>query len=160
MRHYNGYKVTQKFVFTMQQYRKMAEQGLSKTGIHRGQHHLLMYLAHHPDTSQTDIANCLKVSTATIAVAVKKLEKGGYINRVIDGKDNRFNKVMLTDKGQQVVEQSKVIMESLEAKMYEGFSEEEVLQLTNYLERIYKNLGTAMEGKASSIVNEADDNES
>ena len=148
----SDYNVTQKFIFMIHRYKKVMEKELAETGIHRGQHYLLMYLAHHSDASQTEIANCLKVSTATIAVATKRLEKGGYINKVVDGNDNRFNKVMITEKGASVVKQSEQIVKSQTEEMYDGFSEEELMQLGDFLDRIYENLGKIMEEKTGETL--------
>lgn len=144
-RNMDNCSLTQRFIFATQRHRKTMEKELSQTGVHRGQHRLLMHLSRHPDASQTEIASHLKVSTATVAVAVKKLEKGGYITRVIDGNDNRFNKVMLTQRGVHVVDQSKLLIEQIENTMYDGFSEEEKECFADYLERIYKNLGKIVE---------------
>ena len=46
------------------------------------------------------------VSGATMAVSLKKLEKGGYINRLVDQHDNRCNQICITEKGREVVEES------------------------------------------------------
>jgi Mn-dependent DtxR family transcriptional regulator len=37
----------------------------------------------------------MDVSAATIAVSLKKLEKGGYINKVMDEGDNRLNQITM-----------------------------------------------------------------
>ena len=85
-------------------------------------------------------------------MATKRLEKGGYINKVVDGNDNRFNKVMITEKGASVVKQSEQIVKSLTEEMYDGFSEEELMQLGDFLDRIYENLGKIMEEKTGETL--------
>ena len=49
--------------------------------------------------SQRDVARTLRLSPATVAVSLKTLERDGYINRTADERDQRRNRVTLTDKG-------------------------------------------------------------
>lgn len=81
-----------------------------------------------------------EVSTATIAVSLKKMEKGGYIKRLVDERDNRYNQICITDKGRQIVEKSHQIFREVEEAMFSGFSEEESRRLEEDLDRIYRNL--------------------
>src|SRR5690606_230908 len=89
---------------------------------------------------QNDIAKLMDVSAATIAVSLKKLEKGGYINREIDEKDNRLNKINITEKGKKVVEQSKKIFEAVDQKVFQGITDEEKAALINLLQKLNNNL--------------------
>ena len=47
-------------------------------------------MAEHSNASQKELAEYLNVTAATVAVSVKKLEKGGYITRIVDQEDNRY----------------------------------------------------------------------
>lgn len=80
------------------------------------------------------------VSTATVAVSLKKLENGGYIQRVVDQSDNRYNQICITEKGKAIVDGSILFFQKLEAQMYEGFGAEELETLQGFLDRIYHNL--------------------
>lgn len=80
------------------------------------------------------------VTSATIAVTLKKLEKGGYISRTVDERDNRFNQITVTEKGQQVVKDSRRIFSEVENAMFSGFSEEEFTAMGGYFDRIMENL--------------------
>lgn len=113
---------------------------LDKTGVYQAQHHLLMRISHNPNASQKDIAMSMDVSAATIAVSLKKLERGGYIKKEMDKGDNRLNQITITDKGNKVVEQSKQIFESRDRKIFEGFSEEEKHTLSALLQKLDTNL--------------------
>lgn len=109
------------------------------TGIYRSQHRLLMLLGKHPDCSQTELAEKMDVSPAAVAVSLKKLEKGGYINRQSHAEDNRINHVEVTDKGQEAISVSIQYFKEVESAMLKGFSLEEMGRLRNYLERIIQN---------------------
>lgn len=120
--------------------RTVLERQLNKTGVYRSQHQILMYISDNPNVSQKEIARLHHVSTATIAVSLKKLESGGYIKRVVDQKDNRFNKICITEKGSAIVEQSIKCFCKMDSQMFDGFSDEEIGVLQQYMNRIFDNL--------------------
>ncbi|HHW00095.1 MAG TPA: MarR family transcriptional regulator [Clostridiaceae bacterium] len=121
-------------------HRKIMQSYLNETGVYQAQHRLLMEISHNPNASQNDIACSMNISPATVAVSLKKLEKGGYINRAIVEEDNRINKINITEKGKKVVEQSKQIFESADRKVLEGFTEEEKQTLFILLKKLNSNL--------------------
>lgn len=121
-------------------HRIVLERQLNKTGVYRSQHQLLMHISDNPNTSQKDLAAMHHVSTATVAVSLKKLENGGYIKRVVDQSDNRYNQICITEKGKAIVDGSILFFQKLEAQMYEGFGAEELETLQVFLDRIYHNL--------------------
>ena len=125
-------------------HRRIMQNYLDETGLYHVQHRLLMEIFRNPNAFQIDFAKIMDVSAATVAVALKKLEKGGYIKREIDEKDNRFNKISITEKGKRVVEQSKQIFDLTEKKVFEGFTEKEKNILFNLLQKLDNNL-TKME---------------
>lgn len=124
-------------------HRDILDKEVRRTGVYRSQHRILMYLFEHPDASQKDVAKFLEVSTATVAVTLKKLEKAGYIRRVVDPADNRCNRICLTAKGEEIVTYSHEIFYRVEEDMFREFSEEEKRRLNEYFARICKNLENA-----------------
>ena len=48
--------------------------------------------------SQRDVARTLRLSPATVAVSLKTLERDGYVDRTADERDQRRNRVTLTDR--------------------------------------------------------------
>lgn len=121
-------------------HRKIMQHYLDETGVYQAQHHLLMRISHNPNASQKEIARSMDVSAATIAVSLKKLEKGGYINKVMDEGDNRLNQITITEKGNRVVTQSKQIFEATDQRVFEGFTEEEKQTLSSLLHKLNANL--------------------
>jgi len=130
-------------------HRKVMQNYLDETGVYQAQHHLLMRISHNRNVSQKDLALSMDVSPSTIAVSLKKLEKGGYIKKEMDKGDNRFNKIAITEKGYRVVEQSRQIFESADQKLFEGFTEEEKRTLSALLKKLDVNL-TGMEDEIKS----------
>lgn len=129
-----------RYMRIMKLHRCILDERLRETGVYRSQHQILMMLSEHSNASQKEIAERLYVSTATIAVSVKKLEKGGYITRAVDQEDNRMNKLCLTEKGKHMVEHSRDFFHNVEARMFHDFSKEELAVMGQYLDRIYDNL--------------------
>lgn len=127
-------------IFVNQMHRKKVEKFLDGTGIHRAQHRLLMTLSENEFESQSDLARALEISTATVTVSLKKLERDGYIQKRAKEEDSRANFVMLTPKGEEVVKESRKRIEYLEKQMMAGFSEEELVVLRKVLRHIYDNL--------------------
>lgn len=134
------HEIIRSMIHIMQQHRQMMENKLEKTGVYQSQHRMLMHLSKNEYDSQKDIARAMHISTATVAVTLKKLEKGGYIEKEIDETDNRNNHIRITTKGKKVVIESESIFERMDEGMFEGFSSQELNQYKQYLERISNNL--------------------
>ncbi|WP_077611163.1 MarR family winged helix-turn-helix transcriptional regulator [Clostridium sp. Marseille-P2415] len=134
------HSVMVRYMRIMKLYRYILDERLKQTGVYRSQHQILMMLFDHSNVSQKEIAQRLYVSTATIAVSVKKLEKGGYITRIVDQEDNRMNKLCLTEKGKYMVGHSREFFHNVETQMFHDFSKEELAVMEQYLDRIYDNL--------------------
>ena len=122
------------------EHRKNVEREVAALGIHPSQHHLLMYLSDNGQSTQSSIAAAMEVSSPTIAVSLKKLEKGGYIKKKMDSADNRFNRIVLTPKGEDVVSKSKQLFDAIDGRLLSGFSEEDKERLSGYLDRLLENL--------------------
>lgn len=134
------HRLIEKYIRVIRLHRSVIEHRLEGTGVYRSQHQILMFVSHNPNVSQKDLAEMYGVSGATMAVSLKKLEKGGYINRLVDQQDNRCNQICITEKGRKVVEESVWIFQRLERCMFEGFSEHDMDVLGNLLDRIFGNL--------------------
>ena len=127
-------------IFVSQLHHRMLEKLVGATGLHRAQHRMLMTLADHEFESQSALANMLEISTATVAVSLKKLERDGYIQKKVKEGDSRANFIQLTERGKKVVESSREIFESMDKKAVRGFTDEELVLLRTFLGRMYENL--------------------
>ena len=134
------HKLVEKYIFSMKLYRMYLERELNRSGVYRSQHQILMYISRFPNASQKDIASHQHVSTATIAVTLKKLEKGGYISRVMDKADNRFNQICITDRGKEVVDISRQVFQKVEQALFESFTDEELRVFDGFLDRTRLNI--------------------
>lgn len=119
--------------------RSSIECGVKDTGLHRSQHRILMILGKHPDCSQTMLARKLEVSPAAVAVALKKLEKSGYIERQSVESDNRMNHVVVTPKGMEAIRLSCIYFQEVENALLDGFSEKDLDILEQFLKKVIQN---------------------
>ena len=136
----NEKEITFKMIRTNIIHRRIMESCLEKVGVFQGQHRILMELSENEYHSQKEIAVAMKVSTATIAIALKKLEKNGYINKIMDEEDNRLNIIVITEKGRNAIEMSMQLFEDIDNGMFDGFSNEEKKNFVYMLDRIENNL--------------------
>lgn len=128
------------FIKIAREHRKTVEKKVCSLGIHPSQHHFLMYIAKNGACTQNSIAEAMEISAATVAVSLKKLEKGGYIEKQISRTDGRSNVIVLTSKGEEVAEKSKIMFEEVDKAMFASVTEEEQKQLCSCMERILNNL--------------------
>lgn len=129
------------------EHRKNVDKRISALGIHPSQHHLLMYLSGNSACTQNSIADAMEISAATVAVSLKKLEKGGYIEKRISPEDGRSNLIALTPKGEDVVIRSKQIFEETDRRCFDSLTEEELEQFHSIMERIINNLKAIEDNK-------------
>lgn len=123
-------------------HRSVLERCLNSTGVYRSQHRILMSISDHPNISQKDLARINDVTTATVAVTLSKLEKGGYICRAVDEADKRYNQIVLTELGEKVVKDSRRIFREVESTMFKGFSETDFQTMEMLFDRILENLNS------------------
>lgn len=133
-------RLVEAFMRAGKAHRTLLEHHLNRDGMYRGQHQVLMCIWRNQGKSQKEIARLHNVSTATIAIALKKLEQGGYIERLVDPDDNRFNKIGLTEKGREAAEMSLSFFSRVEEGMFEGLSGEEKEEFYRLLTRLSDNL--------------------
>ena len=122
-------------------HRSIFEKMHSAFGIHRSQHRLLMYLSRRDVCpSQKDIAEHFGISSAAVAVSLKKLEECGYISRESLENDNRFNRIVLTEKGKEIVEKSEDFFLRSDIAMFKDFTEKDYENLASCLEKMSEGL--------------------
>lgn len=134
------------FVKAGRMHRAYCDRLVHKVGMHRNQHKILMMLSCRKEKpSQKELAQRLEISTAAVAVIIKKLEQSGYITKTSAQKDGRFNEIEITEKGREVVEETKEFFAACDRMLFAGFTEPEMTELETYFERIGKNLKKAIE---------------
>ena len=99
-----------------------------------------MFLHNNPQlNTAAEIVKIRKSTKSHVSTSLKKLEKGGYIQKTQQEQDSRVRFVELTEKGRGVVEESKEIFHQMDAKLLEGFDKEQLEVLQSLLGQMYRN---------------------
>ncbi len=80
------------------------------------------------------------MSPASIALSTKRMEKAGFIIKEIFPDNLRCKRLSLTDKGKLIYDKGISIRDEQDAQMYQGFSEEELKELSGLIDRLTINL--------------------
>lgn len=104
-----------------------------------GQFHFLMILYKKDGVNQETLAEKLKIDKSTSARAIKKLEENDYVIRKRDVQDRRNYNIYLTKKAKKLHPTIKQILKKWTKQLLIDFSEEEVIQLYSFLERMEQN---------------------
>ena len=120
--------------------RQIGEAAMEELDIQPSQHFVLVWLKHvGRAASQSQLAEMMQVSPASVARTLKSLDRDGYIRRS-GGTDGRCNEITITQKGESVLGQSLALFQGLDKRCYAGLSEEELAQLHSLLGRVLSNL--------------------
>ncbi len=121
----------------------LVETKVSALGLHRSQHGMLLTINFNGNISQKELAKRMEISPAAVTVTLKKLEAQGFIERAQSENDSRVNNITVTEKGKDIINQTGAIFDEVDAKTFEGFSEEELEEFLSCLRRVSSNLKTA-----------------
>jgi DNA-binding MarR family transcriptional regulator len=126
------------------QYGSMNFKQARELGIHPGQISVLVLLYKNEGISLRQIADQLHVKPPTVTVMVQRLEKSGMVYKRPDEKDQRINRIYLTQKGKNLKEDMRIMMDDNRQKLIRGFSEQEQEQMKDYLRRMVENLASSL----------------
>ena len=106
-------------------HRKVFENEVSKTGLHRTGHFILMSIAKEGKLpSQKDLAGRLGITPAAVTLALDKLEEDGLVMRKT-AQDTRFNEIAITEEGRKIVSRSRAYFAKVDAAAFEGITDAE-----------------------------------
>lgn len=108
--------------------------------LYFGQMPVLDFVFDHPGCTQVEIANFLKVSPASIALSTKRLQKAGYVLKEVDSENLRCKRLFLSEAGDRVRRLSRERLDLMDARMFTGFSEEEIRLFESFVDRVTMNL--------------------
>ena len=80
----------------------------------------------------------IRRSTAT--EILKAMERKDLIRREPLSEDKRAKRIILTEKGRRICEENRQRIQQIEDKLLQGFQEEEIRQLRQFLARMQKNM--------------------
>lgn len=101
---------------------------------------VLEHIKHFPGCMQADISKKLKVTAAAVTQSTQKLENAGLIEKKVDPDNLRVKRMYITEKGIEMLRQGTQTFDRVDSIMFQGFSDDEVMQLEGLLDRINKNM--------------------
>lgn len=122
-------------------HRTTFERNISKLGIHHSQHYILVYIAKNKEiASQKMIAEHCGITPAAVARSLKTLETEGYIERANVENDSRFKKIVITDKGREIVKKTHQMFKEVDESLFADFSDEDIAAFNEYLDKMQARL--------------------
>jgi len=104
-----------------------------------GQFVVLITLFGSDGISQDQMSKYLKIDKASIAKAVRPLEKGGYIRREVDENDKRAYKVYLTQKALDIREDLFEVINEWENTLLSDLSDSDKVLFLKLLKKVAHN---------------------
>ena len=108
------------------------------------QMNVIMFLKHSYsegiDVFQRDVEASLNIRPSTATGILKTLEKNGYIKRVSVPSDARLKKLVITEKSSAIFEKIDPFIKSINDKITEGISEDEIEQFFKTIDKLKKNI--------------------
>lgn len=113
---------------------------LGKHNMHAGQPRILYCIDEMRGASQAEIAKALRISPASLATSVRRMEKAGLLTKSSNEQDLRVNTVQVTEYGHRMLKDSMHAAGESDKLLFQDFTPEEMKQVAGYLDRIYNNL--------------------
>ncbi|XYJ11833.1 MarR family winged helix-turn-helix transcriptional regulator [Telluria sp. B2] len=110
-------------------------------GISGAQAGLLFVLAARDEAAIGEIAQALDVAPAAVTNLSKRMQAAGLVERVGDALDARMTRLRLTAAGRQAGERAQAVLVQLNARLTDGFSEEELQVVARWLEHSARAMG-------------------
>lgn len=122
------------------QLRRVHNELCNEQGLFSGQQDIVLSLVNNEGMTVSELAKELNISAATASVSVKRMEKSGFITKKADERDARIARLYPTEKARRAPEIIKSKMDSLESIITEGFTQDEIYQLSDLLDRASQNM--------------------
>ena len=113
---------------------------LAGEDFHPSQLPMLWTIGQTGPITQGQAARLLGVSRAAVAVSAKRMERAGLVCRQRGEGDHRKSLVTLTPKGEAVARRARELQERILARRLRGFSSEELARMTEFYDRMNRNL--------------------
>lgn len=113
---------------------------VTELNVTRSQWAMIAVVARYPGSTQRTVAEYLEMSEASAGRLIDRLCADGLLERRDRRDDRRARSVYVTDAAHPLLEKLGLIAAEAEGRMFTGFSDAEVEQMRDYLNRIYDNV--------------------
>lgn len=133
-------EIVRRFDVLLLKRRILFQKALTDEGLYFGQLPIVEYIARHNGCSQVEIAETLYLSPASVAISTKRLQKAGIIDKAVDDTNLRSKKLTITEKGLGISNKCRETVDSLDKRLFDNFTSQELAQLKEYLDRLIDNI--------------------
>lgn len=109
-------------------------------GLFSGQQDIVLALVENEGVTLGTLAKMLDVSTATMSVSVKRMEKAGFIRKAPDKTDARIVRLYPTDKAKLAPVRIKAQMDEIDRVIRKGMTQRQTEELSALLDAAIKNV--------------------
>jgi DNA-binding MarR family transcriptional regulator len=102
---------------------------------------LMAYVLEHPGCTQTEVAEWLCITTASVAISCKRLEREGLLERRVDPQNRRKNQLFVTEEGAVLTREKRAMLERVNARTFADVCEADLAVFSRVLDRMLDNLG-------------------
>lgn len=122
------------------QMRRAFEKKFSGSFLTMAQARVLVYVSRHEGIRQIELAELLDVQPITLSRLIDPLVGGGVLERRSDPKDRRAYQLYLLPQAKTHLESIEQVTKSIREEALGGFTEREVTDLLNMLQRMHDKL--------------------
>jgi len=108
--------------------------------LYPGQLHLLEFVSNHTGCSQSEVAEHLMISPASVALSTKRMEKSGLLEKRTDSSNLRYKRLYVTQKGINLSNRCRETLDGMDEVMFRGLNGDEINTLKGILDKLLKNL--------------------
>lgn len=102
--------------------------------------HIVMLIKSNPEASQKEIAGLMRFTEGALSTSLKKLARLGMVEQIPLEEDMRFNRLRVTEHGQQVVADYEEHVRLRYKDLFLGFEKIELVEFNRFLAKINENL--------------------
>lgn len=121
--------------------RKLVQQRTLGYELHPGQLPLLETLLHQPDSTQKELAETLRITPASVAQSVARLQRAGLLEKRVDAHNRRCNRLRATPAGERAARAYRQSFDQVNDETFGGLTQEEQVVLSGLLKKILAGLG-------------------
>lgn len=105
-------------------------------GVSSAQAGMLFFLASRDGAAIGEIAQALQVAPAAVTNLSKRMEAANLVERFADADDGRLTRLRLSKDGKRAKDQATEVLEELNTRLSDGFSQEELATVARWLAQV------------------------
>ncbi len=114
--------------------------GVSEVLLTPTQIQIIEYMINHENVYQRDLETILNLRRATVCGVLQTMEKNHFIKRVIDSKDLRVKKIILTNQAKEIYTSLEQKIANIEAIIKKDLTAEEINEFIGIIHKIQHNI--------------------